>query len=71
MLNNTKGSTLIEALFAFSIYVVVLVMFVSLLTTLNKTSVTLAKKQKEKIQYEESYGDEGGDAKSMLEKALK
>lgn len=71
MLNNTKGSTLIEALFAFSIYVVVLVMFVSLMTTLNKTSVTLAKKQKETIQYEKCYGDEGGDAKSMLEKALK
>lgn len=71
MLNNTKGSTLIEALFAFSIYVVVLVMFVSLMTTLNKTSVTLAKKQKETIQHEESYGDKGGDAKSMLEKALK
>lgn len=36
-----KASTLIESLFAFSLYITVVIMFVSLLTVLNKTSLSL------------------------------
>lgn len=44
---NRKGTTLIEALFSFFIYVTVLVMFVSLISTLNTSSLRLADKHDE------------------------
>lgn len=69
MLNN-KGSTLIEALFAFSVYTIVLVMFVSLMTTLNQSSLTIVQRQKETAEYEMHFIEEGGDVKSMIEEAL-
>lgn len=44
---NRKGTTLIEALFSFFIYVTVLVMFVSLISTLNISSLRLSDKHEE------------------------
>lgn len=67
---NNKGTTLIGALFAFSIYTVVLVMFVSLMSTLNQSSLTIAQKQKETADYESALIEEGGNVKSMIEEVL-
>lgn len=44
---NNRGTTLIEALFSFFVYVTVLVMFVSLMSTLNTSALRLADKHNE------------------------
>jgi hypothetical protein len=65
-----KGTTLIEALLAFSIYCVVIVMFMSLMRTLNTSALDL-KKREQTLNYDEStLFMSGGDEKSLIEKVL-
>ena len=45
-------------------------MFVSLMSTLNQSSLTIAQKQKEMADYESALIEEGGDVKSMIEEVL-
>jgi len=60
---NNKGSTLIESLFAFQIYISIVVLFVVLLTQLYdgenrlKRQYISIQNQEEKILYQESFID--------------
>ena len=47
MWKNNNGMTLIEALFAFSIYVTLIILFVSLLTIQNRSMYKIKEKRKE------------------------
>lgn len=64
MWKNNSGMTLIEALFAFSIYVTLIILFVSLLTIQNRSMYKIKEKRKEDQVIElKSRGD---DPKSDL-----
>lgn len=60
---NHKGTTLIESLLAFSIYITVIVMFVSLMTTLNTSSLKMAAKTQD---YDEAVSIKKGDDPQFL-----
>ena len=60
---NNKGSTLIESLFAFEIYIFVIILFVTLLIQLFQEEDRLDSRyqhiqsQEEKVSYQESFID--------------
>lgn len=65
-----KGSTLIEAVFAFSIYIIIIVMFVSLMTVLNNSSVKLTEYRDRKSAEELELTSEGGEPIWIIKEVL-
>lgn len=70
MLLNHKGNTLIESLFALSIYLIIVVCFVSSWNVLNKAQMRLKSNQDDFNQQELKIAEEGDDIQSKLKKAL-
>ena len=69
MCKNNRGMTLIEALFAFSIYATLIIFFVSLLTIQNRSMYKIKENRKENQKIElKSRGD---DPKSDLVEDLR
>ena len=71
MLLNQKGNTLIESLFALSIYLMIVVYFVGSWTVLNKAQLRFKYNQDYCNQQELKIAEEGGDIQSKLKKALR
>ena len=71
MLLNHKGNTLIESLFALSIYLMIVVYFVGSLTVLNKAQLRLRYAQEISNKQELRIVDEGDDLQSKLKEALR
>ena len=67
---NQKGTTLIEALLAFSIYCVVIVMFVTLMSTLNTSAVDLMKRERQMTFDESALFLNGGDETLLIKRVL-
>lgn len=70
MLLNQKGNTLIESLFALSIYLMIVVYFVGSWTVLNKAQIRFKHNQNYCNQQEQKIAEEGDDIQSKLKKAL-
>ena len=70
MLLNQKGNTLIESLFALSIYLMIVVYFVGSWTVLNKAQIRFKHSQNYCNQQEHKIAEEGDDIQSNLKKAL-
>lgn len=70
MLLNHKGNTLIESLFALSIYLIIVICFVSSWNVLNKAQMRLKSNQDDFNQQELKIAEEGDDIQSKLKKAL-
>ena len=71
MLLNHKGNTLIESLFAFSIYLMIVVYFVGSLTVLNKAQLRFRYAQENSNKQELRIIEEGDDLQSKLKEALR
>ncbi|WP_295091724.1 hypothetical protein [uncultured Catenibacterium sp.] len=71
MLLNQKGNTLIESLFALSIYLMIVVYFVGSWTVLNKAQLRFKYNQDNCNQQELKIVEEGDDIQSKLKKALR
>lgn len=71
MLLNHKGNTLIESLFALSIYLMIVVYFVGSLTVLNKAQLRLRYAQENSNKQELRIVEEGDDLQSKLKEALR
>lgn len=71
MLLNHKGNTLIESLFALSIYLIIVVYFVGSLTALNKSQLRIRYAQENSNKQELRIVEEGDDLQSKLKKALR
>lgn len=71
MLLNHKGNTLIESLFALSIYLMIVVYFVESLTVLNKAQLRLRYAQENSNKQELRIVEEGDDLQSKLKEALR
>lgn len=71
MLLNHKGNTLIESLFALSIYLMVVVYFVGSLTVLNKAQLRFRRAQENSNKQELRIVEEGDDLQSKLKEALR
>ena len=71
MLLNHKGNTLIELLFALSIYLMIVVYFVGSLTVLNKAQLRLRYAQENSNKQELRIVEEGDDLQSKLKEALR
>lgn len=71
MLLNHKGNTLIESLFALSIYLMVVVYFVGSLTVLNKAQLRFRRAQENSNKQELRIAEEGDDLQSKLKEALR
>ena len=69
MLLNHKGNTLIESLFALSIYLMIVVYFVGSLTVLNKLRFRYAQENSNKQELR--IVEEGDDLQSKLKEALR
>ena len=69
MLLNHKGNTLIESLFALSIYLMIVVYFVGSLTVLNKAQLRRAQENSNKQELR--IAEEGDDLQSKLKEALR
>jgi competence protein ComGC len=69
MWKNNRGMTLIEALFAFSIYVTLIIFFVSLLTIQNRSMYKIKENRKENQKIE--LKGRGDDPKSDLVEDLR
>lgn len=70
MLLNHKGNTLIESLFALSIYLMIVVYFVGFLTVLNKAQLRFRYAQENSNKQELRIVEEGDDLQSKLKEAL-
>ena len=70
MLLNKRGNTLIESLFALSIYLMIVVYFVSSFTVLNKAQVRFRQAQENYNKQELRISEGGDDLQSKLKKAL-
>jgi len=71
MLLNHKGNTLIESLFALSIYLMIVVYFVGSLTVLNKAQLRFRRAQENNNKQELRIAEEGDDLQSKLKEALR
>lgn len=71
MLLNHKGNTLIESLFALSIYGMIVVYFVGSLTVLNKAQLRFRRAQENSNKQELRIAEEGDDLQSKLKEALR
>lgn len=71
MLLNHKGNTLIESLFALSIYLMIVVYFVGSLTVLNKARLRFRRAQENSNKQELRIAEEGDDLQSKLKEALR
>ena len=71
MLLNHKGNTLIESLFALSIYLMIVVYFVASLTVLNKAQLRFRRAQENSNKQELRIAEEGDDLQSKLKEALR
>lgn len=71
MLLNHKGNTLIESLFALSIYLMIVVYFVRSLTVLNKAQLRFRYAQENSNKQELRIVEEGDDLQSKLKEALR
>lgn len=71
MLLNHKGNTLIESLFALSIYLIIVVYFVGSLTVLNKAQLRFRYAQENSNKQELRIVEEGDDLQSKLKEALR
>lgn len=71
MLLNKRGNTLIESLFALSIYLMIVVYFVGSLTVLNKAQVRFRQAQENCNKLELQISEGGDDLQSKLKKALR
>lgn len=71
MLLNHKGNTLIESLFALSIYLMIVVYFVGSLTVLNKAHLRFRYAQENSNKQELRIIEEGDDLQSKLKEALR
>lgn len=71
MLLNHKGNTLIESLFALSIYLLIVVYFVGSLTVLNKAQLRFRRAQENSNKQELRIVEEGDDLQSKLKEALR
>lgn len=71
MLLNHKGNTLIESLFALSIYLMIVVYFVGSLTVLNKAQLRFRRTQENSNKQELRIVEEGDDLQSKLKEALR
>lgn len=71
MLLNHKGNTLIESLFALSIYLMIVVYFVESLTVLNKAQLRFRYAQENSNKQELRIVEEGDDLQSKLKEALR
>lgn len=71
MLLNHKGNTLIESLFALSIYLMIVVFFVGSLTVLNKAQLRFRYAQENSNKQELRIVEEGDDLQSKLKEALR
>ena len=71
MLLNHKGNTLIESLFALSIYLMIVVYFVGSLTVLNKAQLRFRRAQENSNKQELRLAEEGDDLQSKLKEALR
>ena len=71
MLLNNKGNTLIESLFALSIYLMIVVYFVGSLTVLNKAQLRFRRAQENSNKQELRIAEEGDDLQSKLKEALR
>mgnify|MGYP006951588277 FL=1 len=71
MLLNHKGNTLIESLFALSIYLMIVVYFVGSLTVLNKAQLRFRRAQENSNKQELRIIEEGDDLQSKLKEALR
>ena len=71
MLLNHKGNTLIESLFALSIYLMIVVYFVGSLTVLNKAQLRFRYAQENSNKEELRIIEEGDDLQSKLKEALR
>lgn len=71
MLLNHKGNTLIESLFALSIYLMIVVYFVGSLTVLNKAQLRFRRAQENNNKQELRIVEEGDDLQSKLKEALR
>lgn len=71
MLLNHKGNTLIESLFALSIYLMIVVYFVGSLTVLNKAQLRFRRARENSNKQELRIAEEGDDLQSKLKEALR
>lgn len=71
MLLNHKGNTLIESLFALSIYLMIVVYFVGSLTVLNKAQLRFRRAQENSNKQELRIVEEGDDLQSKLKETLR
>lgn len=71
MLLNHKGNTLIESIFALSIYLMIVVYFVGSLTVLNKAQLRFRRAQENSNKQELRIAEEGDDLQSKLKEALR
>ena len=71
MLLNHKGNTLIESLFALSIYLMIVVYFVGSLTVLNKAQLRFRRAQENSNKQQLRIAEEGDDLQSKLKEALR
>lgn len=71
MLLNHKGNTLIESLFALSIYLMIVVYFVGSLNVLNKAQLRFRRAQENSNKQELRIVEEGDDLQSKLKEALR
>ncbi len=71
MLLDHKGNTLIESLFALSIYLMIVVYFVGSLTVLNKAQLRFRRAQENINKQELRIAEEGDDLQSKLKEALR
>ena len=71
MLLYHKGNTLIESLFALSIYLMIVVYFVGSLTVLNKAQLRFRYAQENSNKQELRIVEEGDDLQSKLKEALR
>lgn len=71
MLLNHKGNTLIESLFALSIYLMIVVYFVGSLTVLSKAQLRFRRAQENSNKQELRIVEEGDDLQSKLKEALR
>ena len=71
MLLNHKGNTLIESLFALSIYLMIAVYFDETTTVLNKAQLRFRYVQENSNKQELRIAEEGDDLQSKLKEALR
>ncbi len=67
---NNKGSTLIESLFAFFLFITIIIYFVTAITSLNQSSLRLQSLKQEQNSIELDLGEKGEDSLSAINQVL-